>query len=145
MRSRILLAWLDTRRRMRADPAALARHRSRLWTRLHPALARTPALVDLAGRELADFPIVTPAEIRADYGRWNSLGLTDAALREAATRAEAGGTGEVVPGVIAGFSTGTSGQRGLFVASSAERAFYIGQSLARLLPASRLLAGAPAL
>lgn len=141
MRSRILLAWLDTRRRMRADPAGLARHRSRLWTRLQPTLARTPALAMLAGRELADFPIVTPAEIRADYGRWNSLGLTDAALREAAARAEAGGSGEVAPGVIAGFSTGTSGQRGLFVASTAERARYIGQSLARLLPARRLLTG----
>jgi putative adenylate-forming enzyme len=142
MRSRILLAWLDTRRRMRASEAALARHRNRLWTRLQPTLARTPALAGLAGRELADVPVVTPAEIRANYGRWNSLDLTDAALREAATRAETGGSGEVAPGVVAGFSTGTSGQRGLFVASAAERAFYIGQSLARLLPASRLLAGA---
>src|SRR5690606_23276719 len=71
MRSRILLAWLDTRRRMRASEAALARHRNRLWTRLQPTLARTPALAGLAGRELADVPVVTPAEIRADYGRWN--------------------------------------------------------------------------
>ena len=40
----------------------------------------------------------------------------------------------VVAGVAAGFSTGSSGQPGLFLNSGAERAAYLGHLLARLLP-----------
>ena len=76
--------------------------------------------------------------MRADYGAWNSLGMSDADLRELADAAEHGAMsgGEL----SAGWSTGSGGgHRGLFVASAAERADYIGQSLARLLPTRALL------
>jgi putative adenylate-forming enzyme len=76
-------------------------------------------------------------EVRADYGRWNSLGLSDAELRTMADEAERGEAGS---SVTAGWSTGTGGgTRGLFVATAAERADYLGQSLARLLPTRALL------
>lgn len=138
-RSAIFRSWLATRLAMRASAVGLARRRERLWRELQPALARTPALAPYAGRPLSDFPIVEPAEIRADYGRWNSLGLPHEQLHSAAADAEAGGSGEAAPGVVAGYSTGTSGARGLFVASEAERSDYIGQSLARMLPLRALL------
>ncbi|WP_086608649.1 hypothetical protein [Erythrobacter donghaensis] len=136
---RIIAAWLRTKVAMRRSPAALARGRARAWARLQPALARCPALSEHAGRPLEAFPITDIADLRRDYGAWNSLGLADSALRAMADAAEAG---EVAPpdALSAGWSTGSGGgARGLFLASPEERAEYVGQSLARLLPASALL------
>ena len=134
---RILASWLRTRRAMRFSPKQLARRRARLWQRLQPHLARTPALAPYAGQPLSAFPATDPATLRADYGAWNSLGLSDAELRRLADKAEAGSeTGDL----SAGWSTGSGGgARGLFLANSKERADYIGQSLARLLPTGTLL------
>jgi hypothetical protein len=55
-----------------------------------------------------------------------------------AEAAEHGDAGAVRPGVHAGFSTGTSGARGTFLSSKPERARYLGQCLAKLLPGSPL-------
>jgi putative adenylate-forming enzyme len=132
-------SYVRTRMLMMASTQGLHRNRLTLWRRLAPVLAATPALKAYAGGNLDDFPIVTPADIRTDYGRWNSLGLSHDQLHAAAHNNEAGGSGAVLPGVTCGYSTGTSGQRGIFVASERERGDYIGQSLARLLPLRALL------
>jgi putative adenylate-forming enzyme len=132
----ILLAYLRTRRALWLSAAQLAGVRARSWRRLQPFLARTPALARHAGRPLAQFPVTDIDELRADYGAWNSLGLSDAQLRAIADAAEAGATGG---GLSAGWSSGTGGgPRGLFLAGAAERADYVGQSLARLLPVRAL-------
>lgn len=110
------------------------RRQIRLWREMTPVVANTPAVAHLAGRKLADFPVVSPAEIRAGFDSWNTLGLTRAQAEAAATDAEGGGPGEAAPGVVAGFSTGSEGERGLFLTSAIERARYLGLSLARLLP-----------
>lgn len=124
---------------MSASAEALARGRARRWAALQPALARTPALAAHAGGALERFPVTDIADLRRDYGAWNSLGLSDAQLRTLADSAEAGET-STADGLSAGWSTGRSGAaRGLFVTTPAERAEYIGQSLARLLPARALL------
>ncbi|MDQ7732537.1 hypothetical protein QT231_07480 [Halomonas sp. SpR1] len=108
-----------------------------MWRKLQPVIARTPALARYAGRDLAEFPVTEIADLRADYGAWNSLGMSDEELRGLAAAAE---QGSAVGELSAGWSTGTGrGARGLFLASPAERADYIGQSLARLLPARTLL------
>ena len=137
--SRIAAAWWRTRQAMRRSPATLAAVRARAWSALQPALARTPALAEFAGAPLQSFPVTDITDLRADYGAWNSLGLSDAALRALADVAESGETSDA-DALSAGWSTGSSGTgRGLFVASPVERAEYIGQSLARLLPARALL------
>ena len=119
-------------------PRTLARHRERQWQRLQPALGRTPALARHQGKPLSEFPILDTADLRADYGAWNSCGKSDAELRSLADSAEAGVPSE--GDLSAGWSTGSGrGQRGLFLANEAERADYIGQSLARLLAARALL------
>jgi putative adenylate-forming enzyme len=132
-------SYLRTRLAMSASAQGLARHRAKLWHQMAPVLTATPALTSYAGASLDEIPIVTPADLRADYGLWNSLGLSHGQLHAAAHNNEAGGSGAVLPGVTCGYSTGTSGQRGIFVASAGERGDYIGQSLARLLPLRALL------
>jgi putative adenylate-forming enzyme len=138
--SAIAASWLSTRLAMTRSAAGLARRRARLWAKLRPTLRRTPALAPFAEGPLAEVPITDVSDLRADYGRWNSLGCSHAQVHAAALDAENGGTGEVRPGVVAGYSTGSGGVRGVFLAGAAERADYIGQILARVLPLGALLA-----
>ncbi|OAL59579.1 hypothetical protein A6R74_02790 [Halomonas sp. ALS9] len=134
---RVLAAWIRTRRALSMPPGQLATRRTNMWRKLQPVIARTPALARYDGRDLAEFPVTDIADLRADYGAWNSLGMRDEELRGLAAAAE---QGTVVSELSAGWSTGTGGgARGLFLASPAERADYIGQSLAQLLPARALL------
>lgn len=140
-RRAVLRAWLAARWsgwRLRT-PADVARRQARLWRAMAPVVAGAPAVSALAGRPLADFPITSPNALRAAFDAWNTLGLTRPETEAAALAAETGGSGEVRPGVVAGFSTGSSGRRGLFVTSAAERGGWIGHILARLLPADALL------
>ncbi len=132
----VLGAYLDTRRahaRLRTR-AEIAQRQAKLWHALTPVIERTPALRAIAGASLERFPVVRPHDIRERFEDWNTLGLTREAAYAAAADAECGGAGDVAPGVSAGFSTGTSGMRGVFLASRAERSRYLGQALAKLLP-----------
>ena len=135
-RRAILKAWAGAqvdavRLRARAD---VLKRQARLWRRFQPVIARTPALAALAGQPLEAFPISNPQQVRADFARWNTVGLDEVAAIAAAQAAEAGSEGGLPDGLTAGLSTGTSGTRGLFLASPAERAAYVGHALARLLP-----------
>lgn len=140
-RKAIAAAWLDARwsalrLKTRADVAA---RQDRLWRRMAPVVARTPAVAHLAAQPLAQFPIMQPPSLRAAFNDWNTLGLDHETAEAAAHDAESGGEGLVAPRVAAGFSTGSSGPPGLFLNSEAERAAWLGHMLARLLPASTLL------
>lgn len=123
---------------MAMSPEQLARMRARQWSRLQSSLKATPALLGYAQKPLSEYPITDISDVRKDYGRWNSLGLDHDQIIKLAEANERGIV-ENTNGLSAGYSTGTSGQRGVFLASPSERADYIGQSLARLLPASALL------
>lgn len=140
-RTGLIAAWLDARWSTLSlrTPAEVVARQARLWRHMAPVLARTPAIAALAGQPLDRFPVVSPQTLRQAFDRWNTLGLTLEETEAAARSGEAGGSGEVRPGVVAGFSSGSSGRPGLFVSSAAERAGYLGHILARLLPADALL------
>lgn len=147
-RAAILRAWLETRWAMAGvrSHVALERRQARLWRRMAPVVAATPALAPFAGKPLQALPPVSVATLRADFDRWNSAGLRHADALAAAFAAERGIAAPEEPallpgGIAAGLSTGTSGTRGLFLADAAERARYVGQSLARLLGVGDLIAG----
>lgn len=135
LRAWLAARWSGWRLRARADVEA---RQERLWRAMAPVVARTPAISALAGRPLADFPVMDPDALRDGFDDWNALGLTRAETEAAARAGETGGSGAVRPGVVAGFSSGSSGRPGLFVTSVAERAGWIGHILARLLPAGTL-------
>lgn len=135
-RGALAAAWLDARwsaLRLRTRRDVEARQ-ARLWRRMSPVIAATPAVAHLAGQPPSAFPIMEPRDLRAAFADWNTLGLTRERAEAAARDAETGGDGLVAPGVAAGFSTGSSGTPGLFLNSGAERAAYLGHLLARLLP-----------
>ena len=139
--STLAAAWLDARWSAlrlwtRRDVEA---RQARLWRRMTPVIEATPAVAHLAGQPLSTYQIMEPRELRSKFAGWNTLELTREQAEAAARDAETGGTGLVAPGVVAGFSTGSSGTPGLFLNSGAERAAYLGHLLARLLPMRDLL------
>ncbi len=135
LRASLGARWSGWSLRTSAD---VERGQARLWRAMAPVVARTPAVRALAGRPLADFPVMRPEALRDRFDDWNTLGLTRAETEAAALAGETGGSGEVRPGIVAGFSSGSSGRPGLFVTSAVERAGWIGHILARLLPADVL-------
>jgi putative adenylate-forming enzyme len=78
---------------------------------------------------LDDLPKMDKASLLANFERLNRLGVS---LTEARQALDAGH--ERVRGLIVGHSTGTSGNRGVFVISEEERFTWLGVMLAKTLP-----------
>ncbi|MDB6132654.1 MAG: hypothetical protein JWM59_897 [Verrucomicrobiales bacterium] len=115
--------WQDT---------AVRRHLA--WVRRHsPYYQELYAGLDL--RNWRDFPIIGKTEMMGNFSRLNTAGLDlGEALRVAQRAEETRDFLPMVKGLTVGLSSGTSGSRGLFAASAAERAEWAGTLLARVLP-----------
>jgi putative adenylate-forming enzyme len=124
---------LLTRARLRSSADIEALQAAR-WARQARVLKRAPAYAAKAGRPISHFPVVDASAARADFAARNTLGLDLDTALAVAEAAETGAEASLPGGVTAGLSTGTSGARGVFLASPAERARYLGEALARLLP-----------
>lgn len=91
-------------------------------------------------KPLADwrrFPVIDKLVMMEHFDRLNTAGIRKAEAFELALRAER--TRDFTPtigGVTIGLSSGTSGSRGLFVVSPAERRAWAGAVLAKVLPGS---------
>ncbi len=86
-----------------------------------------------------DAPTTDKAAMMAEFDRLNTVGVHRDAALEAALEAERSRdfTPTVGP-VTVGLSSGTSGNRGVFLASAAERSRWAGTILAKTLPGSLL-------
>ncbi|MEQ1819559.1 MAG: F390 synthetase-related protein [Terricaulis sp.] len=78
---------------------------------------------------LEDLPIIDKQIVLANFDKLNVKGVPYQAVRDAL---DAGG--DRVDGLIVGQSTGTSGNRGVFVISEAERFTWLGVMLGKALP-----------
>lgn len=125
-------AFASTRRlvrrlRTRADVAAWRAVRlRRLFERTLP---RIPAYADLRPRRLEDLPVIDKAAVMSRFDEFNAAGISLEAARAALAQGQ-----ERVRGFVVGQSTGTSGNRGIFVISEAERFTWLGVLLAKALP-----------
>lgn len=131
---RLATAFLRTRRlqrrlKTRADITAWQDRRIAKWRR--DVLARTPFYQGLAGGQLDDMPVIDKAMLMGRFADFNRAGIT--AEQGWAAFAGDGRVGEH----IVGASTGTSGNRGLFVISEAERWEWVGVILAKTMPRLR--------
>ena len=118
---------LAARLRTRADVAAWQRRRLRRF--LTGMVGRVPFYAGLAARELGDLPLMDKAAVAAAFERLNVAGVTFEEARRALDRGE-----ERVRGLIVGQSTGTSGNRGVYLLSEAERFTWLGTIAAKTLP-----------
>lgn len=122
---------LDFRDRAKLE----AWQQTRLNRFLREVLPRAPRYRGLSPRSLADLPTMDKATMMADFHAHNTqgVGLDDAfavAFKAETTRDFAPMLGDLTVGL----SSGTSGNRGVFLVSPAERQRWAGILLARALP-----------
>lgn len=128
LRSYIMVRWHALVWRQRAH---VERYRARRLNRfLAEDLPTVPAYRYLAGTNvvLSDLPLMSKSELMANFAAYNSAGVT----LEAGWKAFEGS--RRIGDFTVGASTGTSGNRGLFVISEAERFRWLGAMLAKALP-----------
>jgi len=127
-RASILRAYWQARRRRRWSRSRIEEHQL-AGMRALPGLGGAVTLDDA----LACLPLLTAGEFAAQFAERNALGLS---LEEARHRAwyelDTGVSPE--PGYSFGFSTGSTGEPGVFLTTPAERAQWVGSILGKLLP-----------
>ena len=117
------MATLSTR-------AAIAAHRQRRLRALGRHLvANIPFYAGIDPLRPDSWPIIDKAVLLARFAELNAPGLTLDAVRDALARGETR-----LGDTTLGHSTGTSGNRGYFVVSDAERYVWLGTLLAKALP-----------
>lgn len=119
--------WLARRLKTRADVEAW--RAARLKHFLAHVAPRVDFYADRAGARLEDLPVIDKAALMAAFDRFNLKRVTHAEARAAL---DAGAL--TVRGLHVGQSTGTSGNRGVYVISETERFTWLGVILAKTLP-----------
>ena len=108
----------------------------RQWRRLHACLLeKSPFYAALGPTDYEALPVLDKRAWMGAFDRINTVGLSLSEAVALAERAEA--TRDFSPtwrGISIGLSTGTSGARGVFLASHAERMQWAGTLLAKMLP-----------
>lgn len=128
----VLQAYLAARWhrfRLRTPHAVRAYQHRKLRRLTRRATRELPFYHGYAGQPFEALPIIDKAMLLANFAAMNRAGLGLAAVRQAL---EAGQ--ERLDGRIIGLSTGTSGNRGYYVISEAERFVWLGTILAKALP-----------
>ncbi|MFN7180008.1 F390 synthetase-related protein [Hyphomonas sp.] len=114
--------------RLNTRSALLAWQSRRLTRFLTSEAPRAEAFANLSGHPLTDFPMMDKAALMAGFQRYNIAGISaDDAWQALAA------TGRINRFSV-GASTGTSGNRGLYLVSDAERYLWLGTLLAKALP-----------
>jgi putative adenylate-forming enzyme len=133
---RILSHYFAARRLDReSSRRRLLEHQFRQFEHLREALRRSPFYRDYACRPLSEWPLVDKAAWMANFDSINTAGIRLRDAEQVALSAERNRSFNVdLRGVTVGLSTGTSGARGVFLASNAERRRWAGAILAKLLP-----------
>lgn len=124
-------------RRLRFDNrAALEQYqRKKLQAFTHRVLSRSPWFSKWLDQPLSQWPTMNKPLMMTHFDEMNTAGLKREALLDVARRSEQ--SRDFTPelnGFSVGLSSGTSGQRGLFVVSPREQQIWAGGMLAKMLP-----------
>lgn len=141
---RILWHYLRTKaRRFRSRAEMLDWQERRVRRHLKAILPRSPYYQERLGplgvANWRDWPIMDKAEMMRNFDRLNTAGLrAEDAFRVALEAERSRDFAPMLGDITVGLSSGTSGNRGLFLVSPAERFMWAGTMLARVLPGSIL-------
>ena len=136
MRLKLLILWYLAgfklnRLRYSGRPASLRRKR---WRQLRRTLAESPYYAAIDGRELEDFPVIDKGEFMHRFDVINTLGIPRSVAEPVAERAERERDfTPTIDGVSVGLSSGTSGNRGIFMTTTHERARWVAAILDRVI------------
>ncbi|MEJ2395135.1 MAG: CoF synthetase, partial [Candidatus Thiodiazotropha sp.] len=139
---RTLWHYFRTKRLHFTNRSALLAYQQRQLHRFaHQVLARSPYFAPFSQRPFDEWPQMDKALMMAHFDAMNTAGLKRETLLACARQSEAERDFSPRVGKFSvGLSSGTSGQRGIFVVSPLEQAIWAGSILAKMLP-DGLLAG----
>lgn len=131
-----LAAYAQGRYRHFPDRAALLAHQQRQLARFrHRVLPKSPYFRAFCQQPFADWPLMNKALMMQHFDTMNTAGLRLGEALALAQQAEASRDFRAtLRGYSVGLSSGTSGQRGVFVLSGKERAQWAGVILGQMLP-----------
>lgn len=131
------LHFMAARQRLRLSTRArIEQHQQQRWRELRARLVKaSPFYADYGDRPFAQWPMIDKARWMQSFDAINTAGIRLAEAMAVAEQAEASRDFRPAMGdVTVGLSTGTSGARGVFLASGWERRRWAGTMLAKLLP-----------
>lgn len=114
----------------------LAGLRAKRWRKLRRVLLQSPYYHDLAAAHTphADYPLMDKSSFMANFSKINTQGIDRNAAFDLAIEAEKSRDfTPMINGVTIGLSSGTSGNRGVFLATEAERAQWVSCVLDRII------------
>ena len=106
------------------------------WAKMQNTLLKSKFYQDYANRnqDLKAYPVINKSIFMENFDRINTLGIKSDEAYSIAIRAETSRDFEpMINGVTIGLSSGTSGNRGLFLATEAERAIWVACVLDRVI------------
>ena len=132
---RVILALFQLGRERRQFERNPLYHQQRMWRRFRRnTLAKSPLYGDQRESCIEDFPIQGKLEFTRDFDFINTRGIRfDDAMRVAQDAEDSRDFTPTIDGVTVGLSSGTSGNRGVFLVSEEERAFWVAMVLQRIL------------
>jgi putative adenylate-forming enzyme len=134
---RTFRAFTDARRlgRLASREALQAHQLERLDILRREVMPRSAFYAPYSLDRFESWPVIAKATWMANFDAINTVGIRlDEATRVAEEAEVSRDFRATLRGCAVGFSTGTSGSRGVFVASAAERSRWAGVMLAKLLP-----------
>lgn len=134
---RSIISFIQSRYRLRfrRREQLQAWQARRLRYFLRHVLPRAKRFEGVKATSLADLPVMDKSTLMADFAGFNTLGLSLEDVLPLARESEATRDfSAMLDGITVGLSSGTSGNQGVFLVSTAERQRWAGILLARTLP-----------
>ena len=119
----------------RSSRKGLLKRQQKGFKSLQQSLKNSPFYSDYQGRSLSDYPVINKAIHMANFDAINVAGLEkEKALAIAINSEQSRDFSPCYNGYSVGLSSGTSGNRGLFVTADLERAEWAGYIISKMLP-----------
>ncbi len=110
--------------------------RKKRWNKFQHKLLKSPFYTEKAAKKLPlhQYPLMNKTEFMANFDRINTVGILSSEAMNVAEKAECNRNfSPDINGITIGLSSGTSGNRGIFMASQKERANWVACILDRVI------------
>lgn len=133
---RIISNLLSLRYNRKFHKANLKKLQAKRWSKMQFTLQQSPFYEDLSNRkqELKNYPVINKSIFMEHFNSINTRGIKrDEAFALAIKSEKSRNFSPMINGVTIGLSSGTSGNRGVFLATEAERAQWVACVLDRVI------------
>ena len=131
----VLVALIKLGRERRQHERNPQAHQRRMWRKFgERTLSRSPLYADRSQAPIDDFPIQGKTEFTRDFDQINTRGIRfEEALNVGEEAERSRDFTPTIDGLTVGLSSGTSGNKGVFLVSEEERAWWVAMVIQRIL------------